>query len=198
MLPLDSPVWADLSHAYGTAEDIPPLLKALEEYPSDERYLEEPWDTLWGSLCHQCDVYSASYAALPHILRVASAAPDRICISFVLMPAMIEASRQYDVSPPVPDSLSEAYFAAVRSLPDIVASIRHREWNDDWARAASVALCAAKGYGRLAYGILDLTPEILAGFPDWAEAERRRLHPPIPPPSPPPPYLSGGGPTFTQ
>jgi hypothetical protein len=205
MLALDSHDWTRLEHAYGTAEDIPPLLMALADYPSDlvadypvGHGIIEPWDTLWSSLCHQYDVYSASYAALPHIVNIALAAPDRICLSYLLLPAMIESSRQFDGSPPVQPYLADTYFASVQSLSTLVAACLKRDWNDDWARAAAMDLTAAKGFGKLAYGIHELTPEILEGFPAWAASEWQRMHPPIPAPPPPPPYLSGDGLTFTQ
>ena len=73
MLSLESPEWKILSHAYGTAEDIPPMLAELEHYPPHVQNDDEPWGTLWGSLCHQSDIYSASFAAVPHILRIAAA-----------------------------------------------------------------------------------------------------------------------------
>lgn len=51
--------WSQLSHAYGTAEDIPGLLDRLEPDPRSP-----VWNDLWSSLCHQGTVYTASYAAL--------------------------------------------------------------------------------------------------------------------------------------
>ncbi|MFC8175692.1 hypothetical protein [Streptomyces sp. NPDC057325] len=58
--------WAQLSHAYGSAEDIPVLLDQIASEPSPER-----WNDLWSALCHQGSVYSASFAALPWLADVA-------------------------------------------------------------------------------------------------------------------------------
>ncbi|MFJ5880085.1 hypothetical protein [Kitasatospora cineracea] len=52
--------WSQLSHAYGTAQDIPALLDAMSPDPHDDC-----WNELWSALCHQGAVFSASYAALP-------------------------------------------------------------------------------------------------------------------------------------
>lgn len=60
--------WATLTHAYGSAEDIPDLLAALEESPSTVL-----WTALWSRLWHQGDTYSASYAALPWFAGYAAA-----------------------------------------------------------------------------------------------------------------------------
>lgn len=58
--------WSQLSHAYGSAEDIPALLDQLASEPSPGR-----WNDLWSALCHQGSVYSASFAALPWLADAA-------------------------------------------------------------------------------------------------------------------------------
>ncbi|MFE6749405.1 hypothetical protein ACFVGM_26420 [Kitasatospora purpeofusca] len=63
--------WSQLSHAYGSAEDIPALLDRIEADPSDEH-----WSALWSALCHQGSVYSASFAALPRLTAIATTAAD--------------------------------------------------------------------------------------------------------------------------
>jgi len=67
MLSLESPRWSELTHAYGCASDIPALLRQLMAV-SDANADEEPWFTLWSALAHQGDVYSASFAAVPHVV----------------------------------------------------------------------------------------------------------------------------------
>ncbi|MFD4133635.1 hypothetical protein [Streptomyces goshikiensis] len=59
--------WSRLSHAYGSAEDIPARLDRITADPTSER-----WNDLWSALCHQGSVYSASFAALPWLVGVAS------------------------------------------------------------------------------------------------------------------------------
>ncbi|WP_030246385.1 hypothetical protein [Streptomyces sp. NRRL S-455] len=58
--------WSQLHHAYGTAEDIPGLLDAVSQDPSDSG-----WSELWSRLCHQGTVYSASHATLPALRDMA-------------------------------------------------------------------------------------------------------------------------------
>jgi hypothetical protein len=70
MLDLSSPRWKKLLQAYGSAEGIPALLIELKTAPPSGRYQSEPWNSLCGSCCHQSDVYTASYAAVPHILHL--------------------------------------------------------------------------------------------------------------------------------
>ncbi|MFH8620514.1 hypothetical protein ACH4A8_01195 [Streptomyces vietnamensis] len=58
--------WPQLSHAYGSAEDIPALLARIASEPRSEL-----WNDLWSALCHQGSVYSASFAALPWLADMA-------------------------------------------------------------------------------------------------------------------------------
>jgi hypothetical protein len=59
--------WASLHDAYGSAEAVPVLLAAADEMGPGE---DEAWDELYGRLCHQGTVYSASYAALPTLAKM--------------------------------------------------------------------------------------------------------------------------------
>lgn len=67
MIPLESLRWKELEHAYGAADDTPGLLQALA---ADEK-LDETWHELWSSICHQYSVYSATFAAIPHLVALA-------------------------------------------------------------------------------------------------------------------------------
>jgi len=79
MLDLNSSRWSELRHAYGPAHDVPDLLRALAA-ESDPRYSDDisqarenptPWEQVHSKLCHQSSLYSATFAALPHIVDIA-------------------------------------------------------------------------------------------------------------------------------
>ncbi|WP_433335617.1 hypothetical protein [Spirillospora sp. CA-294931] len=72
--------WSLLSHAYGSAEDVPELLD--QAVPDQDAPV---WDDLWSRLCHQGTVYTASFAALPVLTRRASewSAADRLPALFL-------------------------------------------------------------------------------------------------------------------
>jgi hypothetical protein len=126
MLSLDSPRWSELQHAYGPASDIPNLLRQLEALPSAEGD-SEPWFSLWSSLAHEGDVYPASFAAVPHVVRVLSGAPASADSSFFQFPAWVEICRQKKAVSIHQDLRSE-YFAALSQLPALVAAASSREW----------------------------------------------------------------------
>lgn len=75
VLPLDSPRWHALEQAYGPASNVPGLLRQLREHPEDESLWR---GELWGALYHQGTTYSASYAAMPHLVEVARAHPGPV------------------------------------------------------------------------------------------------------------------------
>lgn len=166
MLPLDSARWRELEHAYGVAEDTPDLLRQLESQAEEESADAEPWFTLWNSLCHQGDVYDASFAAVPHVLRIAEAHPDLFSSSFLQFPACVEFCRR-KAGGAVPVELELAYFAALERIPAILALASTREWDETFLRCALSALAASKGFPEVAEAALEMTSEAANDFIDW-------------------------------
>ncbi len=121
MIPLEPSAWRQLGHAYGSAENIPALLSRLAEYPDESDYRSEPWFSLWSALCHQDDVYSASYAAVPHIVRFVERHPERATMSYFVMPTAIEIDRAASRGPMLPPELEQEYFESLKRLGRIAA-----------------------------------------------------------------------------
>lgn len=168
MLSLDSPRWIELNHAYGSARNIPALLQALQQLPVSEGQLE-PWFTLWSALAHQGDVYSASFAAVPHVVAALASAPTRASNVYFHFPAWIEICRVARKAH-VPEDLRSAYFEALGKLPALAASASVRSWDDDFLRSALAAIAAAKGNAALAEAILELSEDVVPDFMDWLNA----------------------------
>ena len=117
--PLDVETWNGLVHAYGVAGDIPPMLEALTAHPEDGPQLE-PWYGLWSALCHQGDVFSASFAATPWIVDILAADPGQASDSFFHLPLAIELAR-FEKGLQVPVALHGAFFLAIRKLAEVAA-----------------------------------------------------------------------------
>ncbi|MFF4318223.1 hypothetical protein [Streptomyces sp. NPDC001568] len=82
--------WSQLSHAYGSAEDIPALMDRIVSEPDAEL-----WSSLWSALCHQGSVYSASFAALPWLAGVAAGDDGEQAVSaLTLAGAIVEGADQ--------------------------------------------------------------------------------------------------------
>ena len=162
MIALDDPRWTKLSHAYGSASDIPELLRQLAGMTGPRTaYDSEPWFTLWSSLCHQGDVYDASYAAVPHIVEIACNTKAPIDFSFLQLPAAIEIARCNGNGPDLPADLTEAYRAAVSHLTECVALHRHEAWDEAMLLSAMSALAVAKGQHRVAEAVMNLDDDLI-------------------------------------
>jgi hypothetical protein len=161
----DTRRWADLKHAYGSAGDIPDLLRQLVTLPAS-RGQDEPWFYLWSALAHQGDVYSASFAAVPHVVRALSIAPAKADSSFFHFPAWVEVCRQKTATP-IPNDLRQAYFDALACLPHLVSVAASREWDGSTLACLLSAIAAAKGYGTVAEAAQELTPDVAKEFMEW-------------------------------
>ena len=165
MLNLDSPRWSELQHAYGSASDTPSLLRHLCNLP-DSGGQNQPWFDLWSSLAHQGDVYSASFAAVPHVVHAIASDPTKVDFGYFHFPAWIETCRLKN-GVAIPDDLSAAYFAALKELPSLVAAAAARDWDGNFLACAMAALAASKGFGTVAEAALELDPETAEAFMEW-------------------------------
>lgn len=165
MLSLDSPRWSELNHAYGPAFDIPPLLRQLDDLP-ESNGREEPWFTLWSALAHQGDVYSASFAAVPHVVAALARTPLKASFVYFQFPAWVEICRHRNGTT-VPEDLQQAYSEALTKLPALVAASSSLEWDTGFLMCALSAIAAAKGYPSVAEAVQELTPDVASEFMDW-------------------------------
>jgi hypothetical protein len=155
MLSLESTRWAQLTQAYGSAEDVPRLLEALACIGS-ESARDEVWFALWRTLYRPGEVFSASYAAVPHLLEISGGFALRERAQGVHLMTRIEVTRRDPASAPMPDDLVADYAAAVDCLPEFVAASTGEAWPADVAQIFSAAMLAGKRQPNLARGVLEL------------------------------------------
>ena len=155
MLDLQSPRWKELLHAYGSAQDIPGLLSQLKTAAPKKDYRSEPWFSLWSALCHQEDVYTASYAAVPHIVAVGSERPISERADFLLIAAKIEAMRHAKRAPKMPADLKKSYVDAIGAGVSLAMSCMEQDWPEDDYRVLLGALAIFRGHVALGNMLLD-------------------------------------------
>lgn len=157
MLALDDPRWRELEQAYGSAEDVPVLLAALATVRGEDDRAEV-WFALWRLLHRPDTTFSASYAAVPHLVARAefAAAEDRVQALHLV--ARIEIGRAKRGSAPVPDDLVVAYAEAVERLPAIVSRSSAEPWDAGLAQVSLAALAVGKRQPALAEAVLRLGP----------------------------------------
>lgn len=159
--------WSAWTHAYGRADDIPELLRLLKTFPPRQDSESEPYFTLWSSLCHQGDVYSASYAAVPHLVEIAlgSSACERW--DPLQLAACIEIARAKGNGPEMPAELAAPYSAALARIRELAQSRDARALDEGSCRVFGAAIAAANGHARLAEAMLELEPALLDDFMEW-------------------------------
>ena len=166
MLSLDDPKWSDLLGGYKTPYDPSHALRSLENG-------EDSWGELWEQLHHQGDVGEASYAAIPHIVRIARSLPS--CDwNFYGLVSTIEIERHRKCNPPIPDWLAPAYADAIRDLLELALRDLPRVDNPDTVRSIFGAIALAKGDLKLgaliSHSDESEIDEILDHYDAWHEA----------------------------
>jgi hypothetical protein len=161
MLPLDDPRWSELKNAYGESPGIPRLLREAERLPEDTGMKAEPYFSLWSSLCHQGTVYPASYAALPHLVRIIEANPEQFRWTLLALIHGIELGRTAEGAPHVPNDLVDAYQLALARVPSIAMSLLNRNLSELEIRVVLAACATAQGFPSLGETITELTPETI-------------------------------------
>jgi hypothetical protein len=83
---LDKIPWKDLTHACGSAADVPELLRALRTSSPDVQGEDSPLWHLFGNIWHQGSVYEATADAVPFLIELAvdRQTPDRVGILSLL------------------------------------------------------------------------------------------------------------------
>ena len=100
MLELDDRRWSELEGGYRVPFDPRPALRQLERGVG----LSDAWRELWDGLHHQGDVGLASYAAVPHLVRIHAAHAAADWNTYALL-EVIEWERHVDRNPTIPDWL---------------------------------------------------------------------------------------------
>ena len=141
MLTYDDPIWKELKGGYKTLYDPTPMLKKLE---SEEEDVKEVWEELWNELHHQGDLGEASYAVVPHLVRIASEKTN-IDWNFYSLISLIEIERYKNTNPKIPTWLEHSYQESWKTIPKLVTSRIINETNELTIRAMLGALAISKG-----------------------------------------------------
>jgi hypothetical protein len=116
MLSLEDKRWQNLEGGYRTRFDPRPQLSRLDANSNPKA----AWHELWEGLHHQGDVGEASYAAVPHLVRIYRERAVFDWNTYAIV-AVIEVARDSRNNPEVPEWLKEDYFQAIRDLAEVGA-----------------------------------------------------------------------------
>jgi hypothetical protein len=144
---LDDPGWTRLHGGYHIPYDPREALRALErgERPTIA------WRELWNELYHQGDVGEASYAVVPHLVRIHAARRTCDWNTYALV-AMIDEARRDGRNPELPAALRAAYEAAWSQLVQL--GLRELGAAEDPTLVSCIISVLAIGKGQLTLGRL--------------------------------------------
>ena len=163
MLPFDDPRWAVMLGGYRVPYDPRPALRMLE----DGGDAKAVWDELWNELHHQGDVDLASYAAVPHLLRIHITNDLADWNTYSLM-EVIEWRRGTGDNPAVPDWLIEGYEQAWQDVVEAALLDLLRSSEENLNRCALGVVAMSRGLRRAGHLIVDLSEEEIA---EWYPPE---------------------------
>ncbi len=144
---LNDPRWADLNGGYGRPFDPRPALRRLE----DGSDVPAAWRQLWDGLHHQGDVGEASYASVPHLVRIHQVRGVLDWNTYAIV-ATIELARDRRANPPVPSWLRSEYSSAMERLAELALRELPRATDRETTRSMLSILAIWRGartYGRV-------------------------------------------------
>lgn len=170
MLDLKSHRWSELAHAYGNAKDIPDLLVQLASSELSAARLDDLLEDLWSKLCHQGSVYTATYAAIPHIAMIAKNQSASEQIQLLCFIGFAETMRKTGFFASIPADIEEGYMDGLHQAGELVISLLSRAWSEEEYKHLIGTLASVRGFHKLGVGIMYLDehsycPHCAAIFP---------------------------------
>lgn len=171
MLSDDETKWKELKGGYKVSYDPSSALRKLES----GKEVQEAWDELWQELHHQGDIGEASYASVPHLVRIHQENGNLDWNLYALV-STIEIERHRETNPPIPVWLEPSYKKAWSNLLDLALQDIPEANDDTTLRAILGAIALAKGRLELGAVISNFEEseliELLDEYMGWSELYR--------------------------
>jgi hypothetical protein len=155
MIALSSKRWHELAHAYGAAGDVPELLRRARLDLRSGADSQSAWFELWSALCHQGDVYTASYAAAPELVAIAKTRTNERQYDPLTLVGSIELARLEGRGPSIPDDVGQDYKRAVAEAGAMIERLLPSVTDADWSVGLSASLAALRGDAIRARALFD-------------------------------------------
>ena len=166
MTKYDDRQWREMTGGYRTAFDPRPLLAKLEA--SDDT--KAVWHELWDNLHHQGDVGEASYASVPHLVRIYRKRGVVDWNTYAIV-AVIELARDNEENPAIPEWLIDDYYRAIRELAEVGAGEILRTNDAEDVRAILSVLAIAANSRTHARFLLEYSGDELLEIERLAESQ---------------------------
>lgn len=168
-LPLDDPRWQDLDGGYKQPYDASLPLRRMEAG-------EDVWEELWDELHHQGDLGTASYAAVPHLVRLARQKRDWNVYALV---GLIETERHRKTNPSVPPWLLGHYQHAWEQLMQMALEDLSRPGEPILVQSALAVVAFGRRQTQLGAMLLQMDDSEISDWTEerlgWSEIYRKQL-----------------------
>jgi hypothetical protein len=151
---LDSVNWSELGHAYGPAEDVPDLIRAL--LSDDAKKREDARWHLWGNIIHQGTVYAATAHAVPFFLELLDSPTVQDKPHLLVLVTSLACGNSY----------LDAHKDLFEDVPAMREKMEQPEWDEQlheelgWVKAAHLAV--VKGWQVYVRRLSDTDPSTRA------------------------------------
>jgi hypothetical protein len=171
MMDYSDPKWKELKGGYKVPYDPTAALRNLES----GKKIEAAWKELWNELHHQGDVGEASYAAVPHLVRIHKETGSLDWNLYALV-SVIETERHRKSNPNLPKWLEASYREALNELLELGLADLRKATDETTVRAILGALALSKGLTKFGTLISTLDESEIAEYLDehlgWSELYR--------------------------
>jgi hypothetical protein len=140
MIKLDDPIWDTFIGGYRTLYNASTRLQELENRSGDA---DKTWEEFWNELHHQGDVDIASYAVVPHLVRI-SIARNLLDWNVFALVATIEECRVFGENPKLPQWLENDYHSAIKGLAEY--GVKH--FSDNWPKELTQSFLAVAAFAK--------------------------------------------------
>jgi hypothetical protein len=140
MINYDDEKWTELDGGYSELYNPVGALLKLE----NGNTAKDVWEELWNELHHQGDIGMASYAAVPHLVRIHKNS-QLLDWNLYALVSTIEIERHRKTNPPIPKWLESSYFEAWKSLLDLGLSDLKQTVDEKAIRSILGTIAIAKG-----------------------------------------------------
>jgi tetratricopeptide (TPR) repeat protein len=154
-LPLDDDLWPQLADAWNDGRGLSERLRELAG--SDRTLASYHACELSARLCLGCDVFPATYAAIPHLAALAMQCSPQQRIPLLRELGHLLACSRLEIPSEVPVQILKMWVAAQQALVPVIAETFNQPLSEDDLRELMKAMAAAQGATGLAHVLGNLT-----------------------------------------
>jgi hypothetical protein len=146
---LTDPIWSEIPANYTNGARVAQILSRAELGEPSEGW----YDELFQELCHQYTVSMASYAAAPHLLRLARERPELATRLLILLGSCYAFSEPSSLAAAGDDVRKDWEQSAREAIPLVVDLLAQPGIDEEELRYLMCALAALHGFQPLAVSI---------------------------------------------